>query len=437
MSSVPQLPAVLRTVLTTSADTAARATGFVQRRSKLTGGHFVQALTFGWLTNPDASLAELAQMAAVVGVPISPQGLAQRFSAAAAACLAQVLQEATAHALPGVPPTLPLLQRFPAVLVRDSTLIVLPDALAAVWRGCGGRTADSAPAALKAQVQLDLCAGGLDGPVLQAGRTQDRSSPHQTQPQPPGTLRIADLGFFSLNTFATQAAQDGYWLSRLQVQIVVHDPDGTRWDLLARLQAQSPPTAEYAVRLGTREQLPARLFVVRVPQEVADQRRRRLREANRGQAVSARRLALAAWTLVVTNVPAALLTLREALVLLRARWQIEWLFKLWKQYGHLATWRSTQPWRILCEVYAKLLGALIQQWCLRPAWPRPDRSLVGAARTVRRFALLLALAYADRLPWPTVLPLLEEVLARAGRLNPRRARPNTYQLLLDPHLSYP
>ena len=93
MESVPQLPAVLRTVLTQTADTAARATGFVQRRSKLTGGHFVQALTFGWLANPAASLAELAHLAAVLGVPITPQGLAQRFTAAAAACLQQVLQQ--------------------------------------------------------------------------------------------------------------------------------------------------------------------------------------------------------------------------------------------------------------------------------------------------------------------------------------------------------
>jgi hypothetical protein len=437
MSSVPQWPAVLRHVLTTTADAAARATGFVQRRSKLTGGHFVQTLTFGWLATPDARLADLAHMAAVLGVPITPQGLAQRFTEAAATCLQHVLHEAAAQALPAVPAVVPLLERFPAVLLRDSTSIVLPAVLAAVWRGCGGRTAETVPAALKLQVQLDLCAGGLAGLVLQAGRAQDRSSPHQTQLHPPGTLRIADLGFFSLSAFAAQAEQDGYWLSRLQVQIVVHDPDGTRWDLLARLAAQPTPTAEYAVCLGTHERLPARLLVVRVPQEVADQRRRRLREANRGQAVSARRLALAAWTLVVTNVPPDRLTLPEALVLLRARWQIELLFKLWKQDGHLDEWRSTQPWRILCEVYAKLLGALVQHWGLQRAGPRPDRSLVQAARTVRRYAPLLALAHAGRLAWTAVLPLLDHALAHTGRLNPRRTRPNLYQLLLDPRLGYP
>ena len=66
--------------------------------------------------------------------------------------------------------------------------------------------------------------------------------------------------------------------------------------------------------------------------------------------MSAARLALADWTILVTNVPLALLTLAEALVLLRARWQIERLFALWKQHGHLDQTRSGKPWRVLCEV---------------------------------------------------------------------------------------
>ena len=49
-----------------------------------------------------------------------------------------------------------------------------------------------------------------------------------------------------------------------------------------------------------------------------------------------------------------LLTLTEVLVLLRARWQIELLFKLWKSHGHIDESRSAQPWRVLTEVFAKL-----------------------------------------------------------------------------------
>jgi hypothetical protein len=91
---------------------------------------------------------------------------------------------------------------------------------------------------------------------------------------------------------------------------------------------------------------------VRVPQDVAETRRRRLRKAARdtGRQVRATRLALAAWTLFVTHVPAERLPLREALVLGRMRWPIALLFKLWKSQGHVDESRRTTPWRILCEV---------------------------------------------------------------------------------------
>ncbi len=46
-------------------------------------------------------------------------------------------------------------------------------------------------------------------------------------------------------------------------------------------------------------------------------------------------------------------------MLVRCRWQIELLWKLWKAHGKLDTWRSYKPKRILTEIYAKLLGLLI------------------------------------------------------------------------------
>jgi IS4 transposase len=76
-------------------------------------------------------------------------------------------------------------------------------------------------------------------------------------------------------------------------------------------------------------------------------------------------LYLAGWTLVVTNVPRARLSLPEALVLLRLRWQIERLFRLWKEHGHIDDWRSKKPWRILAELYGKLCAMLIQQWLIQ------------------------------------------------------------------------
>jgi hypothetical protein len=38
-----------------------RATGFVQRRSKMTGAQFVKTVVLGWAANPEAPLNDLVQ----------------------------------------------------------------------------------------------------------------------------------------------------------------------------------------------------------------------------------------------------------------------------------------------------------------------------------------------------------------------------------------
>ena len=91
MDIISQVTTTMQTVLTSVADTAARASGFIKRRRKLSGASFVQTLVFGWLSNPAATLEELSQTAAVVGVCITPQAIEQRFTKTAAQMLEQVL----------------------------------------------------------------------------------------------------------------------------------------------------------------------------------------------------------------------------------------------------------------------------------------------------------------------------------------------------------
>jgi hypothetical protein len=438
MTTVPQLAQTLQHVFTITADVAARATGFVQRRSKLSGAAFVQALVFGWLADPQASIAALAQAAAAVGVAISPQGLDQRCTEAAAAFLEEVLGAAVQAVIAAAPVAIPLLQRFSAVVLLDCTSIVLPDALGLWWPGCGGSSATHTQAALKVGVRFDLCNGALSGPLLFDGRTHESTTPVQTAPLPPRALRVADLGFFDLATFAQSATQDGYWLSRLHFGTAVYDADGRRWEVLDLLAAQGTAAVDLPSTLGAQQRLPARLLAVRVPQEVAAQRRRRLRAAarDRGRTPSAARLAWCEWTLLVTNAPPDLLSLREALVLARARWQVELLFKLWKSHGHSDESRSGKPWRVLCEVYAKLLAMVVQHWLLLTGcWAYPDRSLVKAAQTVRHHALPLASVLTCPAALEAAILLIQRCLAAGCRLNRRKKHPNTYQLLLDPALA--
>jgi DDE family transposase len=432
MTTIPQVARAMREILTTTANEAARTTRFVQRTSPLSGATFSQTLVFGFLGNPQATLEDLTQTAAALGVAISPQALDQRLTASAAACLQQVLLTAIARVITAEPVTIPLLQRFTAVYVQDSSTIVLPDVFAAQWHGCGGSTPSGTSAALKLQARLEMCTGRLDV-QLQEGRASDRAAV-LPGPVPAGALRLADLGYGSLGAFAALTQHEVFWLSRLQRQTAVYDATGDRRELLELLETQPTDTIELAVTLGESQRLAARLLAVRVPQDVADARRRRLQKAARdkGRQVTATRLALAAWPLFVTNVPTERLTLREALVLGRMRWQIELLCKLWKSHGRVDESRSTKPWRVLCEVYAKLLAMLVQHWVfLVSCWASPDRSLTKAAQTVQKHALHLASTFASSKRLADALLTVKRCLAAGCRMNRRKKHPNTYPLLLD------
>ena len=312
---------------------------------------------------------------------------------------------------------------------------MLPDALQDVWQGNGGSTTVGTSAALKVQVLWNLTAGSLQHLGLQDGRANDNTAPVQAVQLPAGALRIADLGYFALDRLATLTAQQVYVLSRLPPQVAVFDQQDQRCDLVAFVRHASAPL-DLPVTIGVQQRLPVRLLAVPVPHAVAEQRRRRLRQAwrDKGRTPSARLLALAAWTIAITTVPADTLTLPEALVLLRTRWQIELLFKLWKRHGQVAAWRSQQPWRILCEVYAKLLAMVVLHWVLLvTCWHHPNRSLHKAAQTIQHHAVALALALVtSRSRLVAALHLLRACFMVGGRINARRKQPNTYQLLLAP-----
>jgi hypothetical protein len=437
MESLTQVTAAMEQVLTVVADEAASAVGFIRRRRVLTGALFVQALVLGWLARPEATLHQLTQAVATRGAVISPQGLAQRFGPEAALLLERVLGAAVATVVATTGTSVPLLGRFCGVWVLDCTTIRLPDALAAVWPGCGGRTGRGTQAAVKLQVRFDLAGGALEGPALLAGRTQDKAGPLHAAPLPTEALLLADLGFWSLERLRTLGEAGAFWLSRLHPSTHVLAPRGERLDLPRWLARPQTPTVEAAVLLGATARLPVRLLASRVPHAVAATRRRKLRAAAKreGKAPPKATLALAGWTVYVTNVPAERLSLAEAGVLGRARWQIELLFKLWKTDGRLAASRSADPWRVLCEVYAKLIALIIQHWLLLTAcWERPDRSLTRAAQTIREHAvcLLRALESPERLS--------EEVAAIARCLQvgcciaTRKARPSAFQLWRTPAL---
>jgi hypothetical protein len=184
------------------------------------------------------------------------------------------------------------------------------------------------------------------------------------EPLPAGSLYIADLGYLDWGSIAARRAAGSYTLTRAQARTLYWTVEGKPLKLDPLLPPQVGQTNELWVRVADEYRYLMRLLIIRVPEEVAKRRRADLEaEAlRRNRPLRQRAWELADWTILLTDAPAHLLRLQEALVLLRERWQMEMLYKLWKQYGRIDEWRTGNPWRILCELYAKLIGLLLQHW---------------------------------------------------------------------------
>ncbi len=126
----------MQELLTDLAEQAAWDNHACQRSSPLSGAILVQTLVLGYWADPNAALEDLAQTVALLGHPVSPQAIDQRFSPQLAHCLQRLLGQAVGRAA-AESAMAATLQKFAAVLVQDSTTITLPDALADYGRGCG------------------------------------------------------------------------------------------------------------------------------------------------------------------------------------------------------------------------------------------------------------------------------------------------------------
>lgn len=432
MSSITQIMEAMQTVLTEEADRLGRETGFIRRQVKWSGRSFVQTLTWGFLSNPQASYSELSQSAATLGLGISNQGLEQRFTETAAIFVCQVLEAMVRQVVLTSCNPFPVLDSFNGVYLRDSTVIALPKELKNIWQGVGGTVGETA--ALKLQVNLDYQTGQVHGPILQEGRAHDQTSPFQTESLPPGALHLGDLGYFNLDRLAKDQAAGVFWITRLKLGTCVYDQDGQRLDLASWLSSNPAPLVDVQISMGEKHRLPCRFIAVRVPQEVADRRRHSLKESARKKQrpVSHQQLKLAEWTIVVTNVPKEQLSTDDVLTLLRVRWQVELLFKLWKSHAKVDEWRSENPWRILCEIYAKLIGLCLSHWLFAVGlWSFPDRSLFQAAKTVQKWAIPLALAMQDSAQLQVTLVALCNCLMAGCRQQKRKSHPATFQELLS------
>jgi len=423
MTIVMEIAEAMQTILGTWADEKARETGFIQRQRKVSGSSFVQSLVFGWLANGESRMEELSQSSANVGVPITRQGLQQRFTPEAADFLEAVLHKSIAQVIAAQVPPDPLLGRFAGVYVIDTTIISLPDNLLAYWDGCNGSE-------IKIGVCWELLSGALVAVELLDGRIHDQHSVLQTLSLPPGAVRLSDLGFFKLSELERLSTEGSSWVTRYKGGTKLYDRSGQAIDLLKLLPTAGQAIIDCEVEIGMTDRVTARLVAQRVPEAKLQQRREQLRrwESRKQKKASPQRWALLEWSIYVTNLTVEQADAAAVMVLARVRWQIELLFKLWKSTVDIDDWRTQKPIRILCELYAKLIACIVQHWLLLIGGIHAlDKSLVQATTPIQNYAWSIAYALTNHALLIDLLTHIGRILADTCRISTSRSSMPTFQ----------
>jgi hypothetical protein len=436
---VERIPQALQAVFGSVSDEVARTCGFIIRERGFSGSEFVRTLVFGWLGRSRASIEHLAEK-----LRISGSGLQQRLTREASECLRLVFMRALEVLLASRTVRIPLLAKFNGVYVEDCTTISLPAALADEFPGCGGSDDESGKAALRLFTSYELKTGALRQVATADGRGSDAVVAREhARDLPRGALRVRDMGFFDRQLLVKDTAAGVYWISRLPANMTVRTGDGPYVQISEFLACQPAEVNKLDCWLwigqadNSAQPLWCRFMAIRCPPEVAARRRQKVLEKARrkGRTASQRQLLMCDWTVLITHVPEAVLSFAEAWELYCSRWQIELLFKRWKGLGGLQVSTKMKPGRVLCELYAKLLGMLVAHWfTLIRGGPLEGFSLTQAIQKIQDLAGRLM----DALRWPERLAqLIAEIAAmmhRIAKQQRRTKRPSTRQRLFQPRL---
>jgi hypothetical protein len=158
----------------------------------------------------------------------------------------------------------------------------------------------------------------------------------------PGDLVLRDKGYClprnlggSLEVFKQLEEKKCFFLSRFKYGINLYDSETKKELSLAKILEKASKkgrnTVDKRIVLGAKHRLSVRLIAIRLPQKVADERRRKAKSDRYSKAnYSPDYYKRLDWCLFITNIPEEILTAKQVAKVYRFRWRIEIIFKVWK-----------------------------------------------------------------------------------------------------------
>ncbi len=371
--------------------TLARATGFVMRSPRKIMPQFFLQATILLVCQGTASLSRWATLLGVLcNNTIAKKSLWERMNQGAVnyvqCILALVLNAKSKGYGRNVPSNF---NRFPRILVQDSTTIKANPKLAAAFPGSANQSG-SKNASLKIQAIQDIQNQQFVYFGISGFRRNDQSATYDIlKVIHKGDLILRDLGYFVIESFQQIVNAGAYYLSRIRLDIEVRDPSTReKFDLLKKLKRLGNLDCEV---LLSDQKLRARLVAIKLPDEIAAERRRKAKNnRDKRRKPNAHRLELLGWAIFITNVPQNQCTGKEVAQIYGLRWRIETIFKAWKSHFRITEVPAGSAEQLRIVICGRLIFITALTNLMNCDWLTPWRPSNAAHLSMLKLAALLA-----------------------------------------------
>lgn len=425
-------PSLKKLLPAKSIDSTAREVQFVRRLRNVKASLFVWAVVLSRFGAGVPGFSQARQWyARLGGKKLCPRPFQMRFKAASVVALFQRAFESAVRPWRERPARVrhPLRRWFPDIVLWDSTMVRLADALRRRFKGTG----KVGVAALKVALAISVFGLLPISAQLVAGNRNDMKLFPMLSLLRRGTLLLFDKGFVVYERLGQIARAGLHYVCPMRLNgnpIIVAVNEGPLW---VRRALRSHPSGIPLHKLLPKSKLIGRVWDLEVLLPVAQKAKTRTPTRTRLVIVPGpghcqrpylTTLDAASWT------PAALAEMY------RLRWQIELVFKELKQHLNLESVPSKDPYAVQAFAWASLIALAVSR--IVAAWIQPLATLAGLAReyrpslvsrALRTCAIALAHVLTAAQPHALMARLLADELSVQARSR-ETARCDSFQRLL-------
>lgn len=297
-------------------------------------------------------------------VEITKQGIANRYTENALKYVQALIGDAFTHQINQSIDT-GWFKLFKRVLIKDSTKFDVSGKLADRLPGFGG---NASKAGVCIQYEFDIKSGEInDLTINPANRTDTKDTLDTITKVRKGDLIIRDLGYSILSFFIAIHKIGAYFISRLNVSIVVYEMIGNKLieldfgELYQYMTECKIERLDKQVCIGKEDKFPVRLIIELMPTEIVNKRLEKVKAYNKrkGFQTSDNFKVRSHFNLFITNITEKVLEPAVISKIYKLRWQVELIFKSWKSTFGIDNNNEMKYDRLICLLNVRLLLIVI------------------------------------------------------------------------------